>query len=98
VYFEEWHEGCPSEESALELFAMGLSDAVRLGVTSRGGRAYKWTAEFREGDGWRAYSTTGLLFCRFWRPPVFRYLQNHVIVSSPAVDPKPLIVPRECPH
>ena len=98
VYFEGWHEACRDEKAALELFAMGLSDAVRLRVTSRGGRAYKWTAEFREDDEWRADSTTGLLFCRFWEPPVVRYLQNHVLVSSGTSDPKALIVPRECPH
>lgn len=98
VYFEGWHEVCPTEESALNLFAMGLSDAVRLRVTTRGGRAYKWTAEFREGEEWRAYSTTGLLFCRFWKSAAVRYLQNHVLVNPDAGDRTGLSVLRECPH
>jgi hypothetical protein len=79
VYFEGWHERAQSEDEALDLFAMGLSDHARLKVTSRGTTDHCWTLETRDGDGWKRGSTTGLVFFPFWRRRKVRYLQNHII-------------------
>ena len=82
VYFEGWHEDVGSEEEALNLFAMGLSDSTRLRVTSRGAKDHCWTVETREGDSWATGSTTGLLFFPFWRRKAVRYLQNAVLTEA----------------
>jgi len=79
VHFAGWHEDVASEAEALDLFFMGLSDAVRLRVASHGGADDRWTLEIRSGDGWREGSTTGLIFFRFWRPKKIRYLQNTIM-------------------
>jgi hypothetical protein len=79
VYFDGWHEEVDGEETALNLFAMGLSESVRLAVTSRGRRAYRWTVAFRRDGAWSSGSTTGLLFFPFWKRKTVRYFQNAVI-------------------
>ena len=79
VHFEGWHEEFTDAEEALDCLAFGLSDDCRLKVESRGGVAYRWTAEYRTDDGWVEESTTGLVFCPFWRRREVRFLQNSLI-------------------
>lgn len=79
VAFAGWHEDCGSADEAVHLVGMGLSDAVRLKVQSRGGHDYKWTLEVSEPSGWRELSVTGLLFFRFWQRASVRHLQNRVL-------------------
>ena len=79
VAFAGWHEDCDDPDDAVHLVGMGLSDAVRLKVHSRGGHDYKWTLEVREPSGWRKTSVTGLLFFRFWKRASVRYLQNQFL-------------------
>lgn len=84
VCMEGWHAHFDSTQidTALNCFALGLSDAARLRVHSRGGKDYRWTLETYEDDAWRADSTTGLLFFPFWRNKTVRYLRNAVIVTD----------------
>ena len=79
-----WHAHFDSTQidTALNCFALGLSDAARLLVHSHGGRDHRWTLETYEDDAWRADSTTGLLFFPFWRSKTVRYLRNAVIAAD----------------
>jgi hypothetical protein len=84
IHFDGWHEDLQSEDEALNLFAMGLSDQVRLRVTSRGAFDHSWTLETREGIGWAEGSTTALLLFPFWRRRKVRYLQNRLLITDGA--------------
>lgn len=78
VSFDGWHQHFERSdiESALDCFGFGLSGKCRLRVSSRGGVDYKWTLEAFEDGKWVSYSTTSLLFFRFWRKKTVRYLSN----------------------
>lgn len=67
VFYVGWHAHLEDEDDALELFARGLSDLVRLRVTSRGGWDCAWMLQLRQGDEWVDQSIVGLLFFPFWR-------------------------------
>lgn len=84
VAFDGWHEHFPDNETALNCFAFGLSDACRLKIVSRGGRPHKWIVEELQNGYWVADSETGLLFFQFWRRPRVIYLQNAIIKTSEA--------------
>lgn len=79
IGLEGWHEEFEKMEDALNCFAWGLSNKCRLEVTSRGSKAYKWTAQNLENGKWIDDSTTGLLFFQFWRKQTVTYKQNTVI-------------------
>lgn len=81
VGFDGWHEGFEKAEDALNCFGWGLSNQCRLEVTSRGGKAHKWTAQYFENGNWINDSTTGLLVFPFWRKKTIGYKQNAVINS-----------------
>ena len=79
VGYEGWHEDFSNADEALDCFAFGLSDQCRLEITQRGGFAYKWTLQYRDGDNWVDDSTTGLFLFPFWRKKTVVYLRNNVI-------------------
>ena len=70
------------EHSAIGTFLGGLSEGYRLKVTSRGNVDYRWTIQYREGDGWTNGSTVGLFRYKFWRRKQIRYLQNRLLPLS----------------
>ncbi|HUR99177.1 MAG TPA: hypothetical protein VMZ26_14010 [Pyrinomonadaceae bacterium] len=80
VFFDGWHGAFPDRKNALDCFSFGLSGECRLREFSRGGKAYKWTVEYRENNEWVAGSTTGLLGFAFWRPRSERCLQNSLVL------------------
>lgn len=79
VSFDAWHEEMDSENEAVNLFALGLSNECRLKEYRRGSYAYKWTSEFLEEGEWKEYSTTALLLFPFWMKSNVRYRQNDLI-------------------
>lgn len=79
VFMEGWHEDFEHADEALECFALGLSDRVRLRVVSRGKLDCAWTLETLREGAWVPDSTTGLLLIPFWIRRSERYLQNHLI-------------------
>ncbi len=79
VSFEAWHEETESEDEAVNLLALGLSNECRLKEYRRGKYSYKWTMELFEEGQWAEYSTTGLLLFPFWRKRSVRYLQNDLV-------------------
>lgn len=81
-FADGWHEGFADPNEALACVAFGLSDACRVCVSRRWGRAYKWTVEQVSDRGWAPHSTTGLLLFAFWRRKEVEYLQNHCIANS----------------
>jgi hypothetical protein len=83
VHFEGWHEEFTDAEQALGCFLSGLTRAVRLRVSRRGGRAHAWTLEVREGEAWKPAGTVGLLFFPFWRRKEVGVLQNRWIEGPP---------------
>jgi hypothetical protein len=85
VFFEGWHQAFSNKEEALNCFAFGLSGECRLREFSRGGKAYKWTVEYRQNNEWVADSTSWLLGFAFWRRRTERYLQN-TLISEPSLD------------
>ena len=79
VSFDAWHEETESEDEALNLFALGLSNECRLKEYQRGKYSYKWTMELLEEGQWSEYSTTSLLLFPFWKKRSVRYLQNGLV-------------------
>lgn len=79
VSFDAWHEEIESENEALNLFALGLSNECRLKEYRRGKSSYKWTMECLEDGQWEQYSTTSLLLFPFWRRSNVRYRQNSLL-------------------
>ena len=77
-----WHENFASEDLAMGYFRCGLSPSVRLKVTRRAGRAYRWTLESRQGETWVAASTVARVLIPFWKKPEVVYLQNPWIEAS----------------
>jgi arylsulfatase A-like enzyme len=51
VSLATWHMEFTDEHSAIGTFLGGLSDCYRLKVVSRGNADYRWTIQYREGDG-----------------------------------------------
>jgi hypothetical protein len=84
VHYEGWHEDFSDADQALGCFLSGLTTAVRLRVTRRGGRPCAWTVEVREGAGWKAAGAVGLLFFPFWRRKEVVTLQNRRIAGPPS--------------
>jgi hypothetical protein len=82
VAYDGWHENFTNEELAMGCFINGLSPRVRLKVTRRAGRAYRWTLESRQGETWVAASTVAHLLIPFWKKAEVVYLQNHWIEAS----------------
>jgi hypothetical protein len=82
VSFAEWHVDVESEEEALNLFALGLSDECRLKEYRRGTFSYKWTMEYLEDSEWIGYETTALVLFPFWRKSAVRYLQNRFLTAE----------------
>ena len=80
IHFEAWHEHSVAPGPAIEHFLAGLTDHVRLRVSRFGGNAWRWTAEFLEGEDWNALGSMYYPFSmRFWRKSEKVYLQNHRI-------------------
>lgn len=81
VGLDGWHEHFEKSEvqEALNCFDFGLSDECRLKVISRGGQNHKWVMEAKEGGSWITYSTTALLWAKYWRKPIVKYLSNSVL-------------------
>jgi hypothetical protein len=48
VCLATWHMEFADENSAIGTFLGGLTDAYRLKVSSRGGRDYRWTIQYRD--------------------------------------------------
>jgi hypothetical protein len=80
-----------NEEAAVNGFLNGLSDAVRLKVTSRGGVDYRWTIQFREGYGWIGGDSVGILRYPFWKKKAIRYLQNDYFLANEEGNTRPRI-------
>ena len=87
VSFDAWHVEPASEEEAMNLFALGLSDQCRLKEYRRGAFAYKWTMEYLADGEWTEDETTGLLVFPFWRKATTRYLQNRTLTFPRADEP-----------
>jgi hypothetical protein len=79
VHFNGWHEEFGDVKEALGCFAWGLSTECRLKEHRRGGVAYKWSAEYKDGDKWVEESTTGMFLYPYWNKAEIRYLQNNLI-------------------
>ena len=79
VSFYAWHEEIESEDEAVNLFALGLSNECRLKEYRRGKSPYKWTMEYLEDGQWQEYATTALVLFPFWKKSSVRYLQNDLI-------------------
>lgn len=71
-----WHEEFEDSDVGLDIFRWALSSSCRLAVTRRW-IDHKWTLQFRNGDAWMDWVTTGLLFFPLFLPASTRYLQNH---------------------
>jgi hypothetical protein len=82
VYLATWRMEFTDQNSAIGTFLAGLSECYRLKVASRGNLDYRWTIQYREGDGWRNGSTVGLFRYKFWRRRQIRYLQNRLLLLS----------------
>jgi hypothetical protein len=82
VHFNGWHEEFGDVKEALNCFAWGLSTKCRLKEYRRGGVAYKWSAEYKDGDKWVEESTTGMFLHRYWNKLEIRYLQNNLICEG----------------
>jgi hypothetical protein len=82
VFMEGWHEDFEHADEALECFALGLSDRVRLRVVSRGKLDCAWTLETLREGAWVPDSTTGLLLFPFWIRSAERYLQNRLVKTA----------------
>ncbi len=82
VCLATWHTEFTDEDSAIGTFLGGLSECYRLKVVSRGKVDYRWTIQYREGEGWRNGSTVGLFRFKFWRRRQIRYLQNRLLPFS----------------
>lgn len=79
VAYEGWHEDFQDAEQALACFLTGLTDAVRLRVVRRGGKACRWTVETREGE---PIGAVGLLAFAFWRRREVAELRNRRPIST----------------
>lgn len=79
ISFAGWHIELASEQEALNLFALGLSDECRLKEYRRGTFAYKWTMEYLADGEWTEDETTALVLFPFWRKRAVRYLQNSIL-------------------
>jgi hypothetical protein len=86
VSFEGWHEDFRKNQAddAIGCFLWGLTNKVRIKVTSRGGVDYHWTVQHFEEGKWQSCGVVGLLWFPFWRKKTVRYLQNDLI-KAPAV-------------
>ena len=74
-----WHDEFVDEQQALDHFAMGLFDNVRLKSLARGDGEYRWTIERKQGDRWVRVEECGLLFFPFWKRKRVMYRQNRFI-------------------
>ena len=79
VCLATWHMEFTNENDAIGTFLVGLSEAYRLEVTSRGGVDCLWRIQYREGSGWSSGSAVGSFRIKFWRRKKIRYLQNHIL-------------------
>ncbi len=79
-----WHAlfSLVEPDSALDCFALGLSDSARIRVHSRGSMEYLWALEKFGVDAWRTDSITCLFFFPFWRKKTVPYLRNTVIATE----------------
>jgi hypothetical protein len=82
VGFNGWHEEFTDEETAMDCFALGLSEDCRLKEWSRGGTIFKWTMEYILDGKWVEDSTTGLLITPFWKKAEIRILQNKLLPTK----------------
>ncbi len=76
-----WHDEFIDERQALDHFAMGLFDNVRLKSLARGNTEYRWTIERKQGDKWVRVEECGLLFFPFWKRKRVIYRRNRFISS-----------------
>lgn len=82
VYFAGWHEHFDTMEEALQCVGFGLSDQCRIKVDRRGSTPYRWTLEYRDGEGWKFEGLTSLVLYPYWRRKSVGYLQNHIISDT----------------
>ncbi len=78
VCLATWHMEFADENSAIGTFLGGLTEVYRLKVSSRGGRDYRWTIQYRD-YGYSDGSTVVTFNFKFWRRKKIRYLQNHLL-------------------
>jgi len=78
VCFAGWHATLCDPESAVRLFALGLSTDCRLTIERIGHKPRRWLIERRDGasGSWHEIGETSLLMLRLWRTPRSRRLQN----------------------
>lgn len=79
VAYEGWRADFGDAGQALACFLTGLTEAVRLRVTRRGGKAHAWTVETREGE---RVGTVARIAFAFWRRPETALLGNRRPISA----------------
>ena len=82
VSYAIWHTEFSDEQMAVNAFINGLSDRVRLEVSSRGNVDYRWIALIRGPEGWMSGGAVGIFRYRFWKKKEIRYLQNDYFIST----------------
>lgn len=88
IAFDGWHEEFDDEDTALNAFAMGLSEGCRLQVIQYGGRDCVWILEYLDETGqWLEDSRVGLLHLFFWMKKKVVYRQNHLIAGGSQANP-----------
>jgi hypothetical protein len=84
VSYAIWHTEVTDEQMAVDGFLNGLSDVVRLKVTSRGKVDYLWVIQFRElkSESWFSGTAVSILRYPFWKKKEIRFLQNNYFVAT----------------
>jgi hypothetical protein len=79
VAFARCRHRFPGEDLALVYFALALSNAARLEISTCGDVEYRWTFQRRLGEDWLPCFATRRLLVPFWRERRVCYRQNHFI-------------------
>ena len=84
-----WHATLSDAQSAVRLFALGLTRRCRLTVELIGARPRRWLVERQEetGGAWHEIGETSLLMLELWRP--LRVVQQ----QNDWIEPAALVVP-----
>ena len=78
-----WHDDFIDLSQALNHFAMGLFDNVRLKTWAAGDCEYKWAIEGKQGDEWVPIAEeVGRVLFPFWRRRRVEYRRNRYIAGS----------------
>ena len=79
VFFMSWFEIFTDEEEALNYFAFGLSNSVRIKMFLKDNFAYKWSLEYFDEGDWHHHDTLTLPDYPLGNTSRVKYLSNHLI-------------------